>query len=187
MAPECTFILSNGKKCRCAATRHQEFCRHHGPKPANAGPRPAARRSRYTDHAKWCALGRNLRWLDPREIPFTVHHILESMIRPRPERLSDLVAGRYLRLLLLRLGQVPFPRPSLALPTHPNVPPSVRLGPVPVANPTPSIFPPGVRAAMDAFCIDTNKETGEALYDAFVKGGLITPEIIAECERAART
>ena len=41
MAPECTFIFANGLNCRCAATRNQEFCRHHAPKPAPS-PAPAA-------------------------------------------------------------------------------------------------------------------------------------------------
>jgi len=41
MVPECTFILRNGQKCRCAAIRNQEFCRHHTAQPAASGPSPA--------------------------------------------------------------------------------------------------------------------------------------------------
>ena len=168
MTPECTHVLRNGQKCRAAATRNQVFCRHHGPR--LDGPPSPRRRHLNPAHAKWRALGRNLRWLAPREIPFAIHHILDSMLLPRRDRLSDLVAGRYLRLLLLRQGSVPFPAPGIGGP-QPPAPPSPATG---------SCFSPEVRAAMDAACLNTTTETIEKLLAAFEKSGIVTAEMLAE-------
>jgi hypothetical protein len=110
MAPECTFVRRNGRKCRAAANRNQAFCRHHAPKPASDGPPPIAKRNIYTNLAKWRALGRDLRWLDPAESPLSVYEILNSLAGADPDNhLSDLIAGRYLRALLTKIGEVPFP------------------------------------------------------------------------------
>ena len=157
MAPECTFVRRNGRKCRAAANRNQAFCRHHAPKPASDGPPPIAKRNIYTNLAKWRALGRDLRWLDPAEIPFNVYEILNALTGANPgDHLSDLIAGRYLRALLTKIGEVPFPQPGLepsaAPPQAPSsqaAPPPAQLQPAtPPADSTPSL-PPSVLEAID--------------------------------------
>ncbi len=175
MIPECTFILRNGQKCRAAATRNHPCCRHHGPKVD--GP-PVQRRHINPANTRWRAIGRNLRWIHPAEIPFAVHHILASMLLPRPDRLSDLVAGRYLRLLLLRLGTMPFDL-SGAAPTPPASVPQPAACPIPDTPPIPGL-PPEVRAAMHAFCEETTDENVDKLLAAFEEHGFITPEMLAE-------
>jgi hypothetical protein len=150
MAPECTFVRRNGRKCRAAANRNQAFCRHHAPKPALDGPPPIAKRNIYTNLARWRALGCNLRWLDPAEIPFNVYEILSSLTGADPrDHISDLIAGRYLRALLTKLGEVPFPQPGFepsAAPTPAAPPPALppRAQPQPATPPTgpaPSLSP----------------------------------------------
>jgi hypothetical protein len=113
-APECKFRLPNGHKCRCVATRNQPFCRHHGPK--SAGPPPLRRRDRYSRLARWAQLSRTLPWIEPSEIPFEIWAILHSLLE---DDISDREAGRLLRALLQRHGDVPFP-----LPNEINAPPA---------------------------------------------------------------
>ncbi len=112
MIRECAFILPSGRKCRCAATRNQAVCRHHAPRPAIPGPPPTLRRELYSRHIRWTQLGRLTPWLDPAEIPNEVHSILRSLLEDGPLGISDREAGRLLRGLLRRLGQVPFPLPD---------------------------------------------------------------------------
>jgi hypothetical protein len=141
MAPECTFVRRNGRKCRAAANRNQAFCRHHAPKPAADGPPPIAKRNIYTNLARWRAFGRDLRWIDPAEIPFNVYEILNALTGANPDdHLSDIIAGRYLRALLTKIGEVPFPQPrfepSAAPPPaqpQPATPPSVSVPSLPPA------------------------------------------------------
>lgn len=104
-APECKFRLPNGHKCRCVATRHQSFCRHHGAQPA---PRPKhdARR------ANWRELTTFLPHLAPSEIPPIVRVLLESLLHDDHRGVSDRYAGRTLRALLRRHGSVPAIRPD---------------------------------------------------------------------------
>ncbi|MGB6133299.1 MAG: hypothetical protein WBG54_16085 [Acidobacteriaceae bacterium] len=117
MAPECSFILPNRKKCRCAALRHQTLCRHHAPRPANPGPPPIPKSELYSDLRRWRELGRRLQWMSLEEIPNTIWEILQCLVDRGPDAstgsISDLTAGRFLRALLNRLGDVPFPDPEL--------------------------------------------------------------------------
>jgi hypothetical protein len=108
MAAECAFILSSGKKCRCVATRNQRFCRHHG---SAAAPRPRQPR-RYSRLAHWRDLGRYVGLIPLEEIPFDAYSILQALLEDGPVGISDRVAGRLLRALLLRYGSVPFNPPG---------------------------------------------------------------------------
>jgi hypothetical protein len=111
--PECTFILPNGMKCRCAATRNQTLCRHHGP--ALAGSPPVSKSDRYSDLRRWRQLGRELPLMPADDIPFTIYGILQCLVDRGPDSagsISDLTTGRFLRALLNRLGDVPFPYPG---------------------------------------------------------------------------
>ena len=117
MIRECSFVLPGGRKCRCAATRHLAVCRHHAPKPAVAGPPPLPKRERYSNLIRWRELARNLPWMPAAEIPQTIYDILQCLVdrgRNSTGRISDLAAGRYLRALLNRLGDVPFADPDFA-------------------------------------------------------------------------
>jgi hypothetical protein len=131
MAPECRFILPTGRKCRCAATRRQDYCRHHAPKPAAPGPPPPPKRDLYSRLSHWAQVSRNVPWIDPSEIPFEIHTILRALL---DNGISDREAGRLLRGLLLRLGEVPFPIPEPA-DAQPNIPGPALPGPN--APPTP--------------------------------------------------
>lgn len=127
MVRECSFILPNGRQCGCAATRNQSVCRHHAPKPAVPGPPPPSRYDRYSDLIRWRRLSSNLQWMPVGEIPLTVYEILQCLIdrgRDSTGHISDRTAGRYLRVLLGRLGDVPFPDPDLD-PPAPSLNPSV--------------------------------------------------------------
>jgi hypothetical protein len=122
MAPECSFILPNGKKCRCAATRKQTLCRHHAPKPAVAGPPPVPKWEIYSNLSRWRRLRAEIPWMPPAEIPARIYEILHCLIDrgdASPGHISDLTAGRLIRALLNRLGDVPFPDPELAPPSTP--------------------------------------------------------------------
>ena len=116
MARECSYILPTGRNCRCPATRNQLFCRHHAPKPAIPGPPPIPKHRRYSTLARWRSLGQNLQWLDPSEISLTIYEILECLAGTSSDRISEPTAGRYLHVLLQRLGQVPFPPPEISQP-----------------------------------------------------------------------
>jgi len=132
MGRECSFILPSGRKCRCAANRHQTVCRHHAPKPAVPAPPPLPKSERYSDLIRWRRLGRSLRWIDPTEMAYTVYDILECLIDRGPSstgHISDLTAGRFLRTLLNRLGEVPFPNPDFA-PAIPASAPGPRSAPL---------------------------------------------------------
>ncbi|HEX4005286.1 MAG TPA: hypothetical protein VHX60_03865 [Acidobacteriaceae bacterium] len=132
MFRECSSILPNGRKCRCAATRNRAVCRHHGPPPV-PGPPPTPHRDRYSDLIRWRTLSRNLPWMPLDEIPHAIHQILQCLVDRGPDspgKISDLTAGRYLRVLLTRLGGVPFADPDLAL-----EPPPPRGAPAPVPAP----------------------------------------------------
>ncbi len=132
MIRECSFILPSSRKCRCAATRNLAVCRHHAPKPAVPGPRPIPKRERYSNLIRWRELGSNLQWMPVTEIPHAIFDILESLIDRGPNSsgpISDLTAGRYLRVLLNRLGDVPFTDPDFA------AQPAVAPAPAPVLDP----------------------------------------------------
>jgi hypothetical protein len=167
MAPECRFILANGRKCRGAAIRHHDFCRHHGPQSALLGPPPQS--NPFTALKKWRSLGRSMPWLHPAEIPFAVYEILDSLTGRKPnDRLSDRTAGRYLRALLSQLRLVPFPRPAFppppaALPAPPATPAAAPAG----------RLPPELRSAVHSFLAHPqfNNHSLDTLIDAFAKAG----------------
>lgn len=105
MAPECTFILSNGRKCRCAATRNQAFCRHHSPTSATA-PQLAPDRP-FSRLARWRSVGRDLPGMEADELPYEIYSILEALLEEDDLSISDRQAGRLLRSILRRIGSVP--------------------------------------------------------------------------------
>ena len=123
MAPQCCFTLPNGKKCRCAATRNQQFCRHHAPKAAAPS---IPKRERLTRVRRWGTLNRMLPSIDPAEIPFEAYSIFEALLRDGPRGISDREAGRLLRGLFRRHGSVPFPLPSEEG-APPATPPALQL------------------------------------------------------------
>ena len=159
MGRECAFILPGGRKCRCAATRNQSVCRHHAPKPAVPAPPPLPKSERYSNLIRWRRVGSSLAWMDPTEMTLTVYDILDCLIDRGPNsnsHISDLTAGRFLRVLLNRLGQVPFPNPEFASPG-----PALQHDPKPAPNlPVPDL------------------DDQAALLAAFAKQGLISPELL---------
>jgi hypothetical protein len=159
MAPECTFILLNGRNCRCPATRNQLFCHHHAPKPAVPGPPPIPKNRLYSTLARWRALGQNLQWLDSRELPLAVYEILDCLIGKGNDRISDLSAGRYLRALLHRIGEVPFPLPDVEQPA-----------PQPTAT---SALPSGLASGRKL-----GPQDFDALVRAFGDSGLVPPHMM---------
>jgi hypothetical protein len=166
MALECTFILPAGRNCRCPATRNQLFCRHHAPKLAVPGPPPIPKHRRYSTLARWRSLGQNLQWLDPSEISLTIYEILECLAGTSSDRISELTAGRYLHILLQRLGQVPFPPPEIPQPEpqSPHHPASNPAAPLP--------FP--VRGLGKKL----RPEDFDAMLLAFSENGLVPPEMM---------
>ncbi len=164
MTPECTFTLRNGQKCRGAALHHQEFCRHHASSSAYAPPR-IAKRDIFTPLAQWRAFGRDLHLLGPSEIPFSIYQILDSLTSQHPStHHSDLVAGRYLRILLSRLGHVPFARPTFDA-----------RAPQPRPVQAPAALSPNIQAALDAVHDRTDPESIDALIASLGKYGVGSP------------
>jgi hypothetical protein len=104
------------------ASRNQPFCRHHGAPRQKA--RPAVLRDRWSRLSCWRELGRSLPDIPLEEIPGEINQILVSLLTGR---ISDRVAGRFLRILLQRSGAVPAIRgfdPELAAAAPPaNTPP----------------------------------------------------------------
>jgi len=183
VTPECTHILPTGQKCRGAALHNRNLCRHHAPSSIYSPPR-IARRALFTPRAQWRAFGRQLPFLPSAEIPFVIYQLLQSLTSPDPAcRHSDLVIGRHLRLLLSRLGYVPFPVPGVEAPAprpapRPPAPPQPAAAPAsrPVPAPTfsgpqfdNSTLPPDLRSALEAIYQDTTSDTIEALMEALSK------------------
>lgn len=166
MALECTFILPTGRNCRCPATRNQLFCRHHAPKPAVPGPPPIPKHLRYSTLARWRALSQNLQWLDLSEIAPTVYEILECLAGTSSDHISELSAGRYLHVLLQRLGHVPFAPPEIqqSAPESPHQP-APKLG-------SPLPFP---AAALGK---KLRPEDFDAILLNFAEKGLVPPEMM---------
>jgi hypothetical protein len=101
MPAECAFTLPNGHKCRCMATRDHAFCRHHG---APSRQRPASLRDRWSRLACWRDVGRSLNEMPADDLPHEIVQILASLLT---NRISERTAGRFLRVLLQRCGDVP--------------------------------------------------------------------------------
>jgi hypothetical protein len=121
MSTECTHILPNGQKCRCAATRNQKFCRHHGAKTAS-GASSIPKRDRYSRIRRWSGLNRMLPSIRPADIPLESFSICLALLEDGPTGISDREAGRLLRGLFRRFGSVPFP-----LPPDPDTPPAAAV------------------------------------------------------------
>jgi hypothetical protein len=135
-ARECEFRLASGRKCRAAANRHQPFCRHHAPAPAISGPPPIPKRDRYSNLIRWRQLRSRLHSMPVDEIPSEVWNLLQCLVDRGIDstgRISDLTAGRFLRVLLTRFGDVPFPDPDLAFASEPSAAPASRPGALPAA------------------------------------------------------
>jgi hypothetical protein len=140
MAPECSFILSSGRKCRCAATRNQPVCRHHAPK-SNVPASPFPKSERDTDLIRCRRLGRELSSMDRTEALIAVWNILDGLIDRGPNGggyISDRTTGRYLRALLTGLREVPFPYPDFAPPSP--VPPRAIPSQPPIDNESAAAF-----------------------------------------------
>ena len=169
MPQECRHTLRNGQKCRGAAIRNHDFCRHHGPLPAHAGPPPISNRDRYSRLARWRSFARDLPWLPPAQIPSAVYEVLDALTQRNPvDRLSAPVAGRYLGVLLSRLGRVPFQQPDFAEPSAPPPPPLPRDMVADLSHFGCDIatVPPDLREALENLYRDTSPETVEAFTEA---------------------
>jgi hypothetical protein len=140
-ARECEFRLASGRKCRAAANRNQPFCRHHAPAP----PPPRIPKSeRYSSLARWRQLGSDIPSMPLEVIPYTVWDLLQCLVDRGPNStgtISDLTVGRFLRALVNRFGDVPFPNPELAVPENPAPSPAAPVpGPAaPLAALSPEI------------------------------------------------
>ncbi len=135
-ARECSHLLRTGHRCRCAALRNQPWCRHHAPKKAPAGPPPLRARDRYSRLSHWSDVGRTLAWIDPAEIPGEAYSILCALLEDGVGGISDRQAGRLLRGLLRRIGQVPFLPPGPpSVPTAPSQPAENQPAPIHLPNP----------------------------------------------------
>jgi rRNA maturation protein Nop10 len=175
MTPECRFILPNGQLCRGAALRHQDFCRHHGHLSAVPGPPPVSKHDRYSPLAYRRALGRSLPWIVREEIPSAIYEILHSLTEKDPaERIADRTAGHYLRLLLQRLGDVPFPNPGEAGPPLPR--PRSPL-PLPVAH-TSAVAPDlhSTLAMLPSMSQNPDPRDFRDLISAMKEKGLLAPD-----------
>lgn len=140
-APECVFLLANGQKCRCAAKRGQPFCRHHDPAASATCPTPE--HQRFSRHRRWIAVSRDLPSLDPAFLPTEILEILEALLSDGEDGISDRVAGRLLRILLRRIGHVPFAIPD-AEPANCPTPEAE-----PRAPSQPSLAPEDIARALD--------------------------------------
>jgi hypothetical protein len=145
-ARECEFRLATGRKCRAAANRNQPFCRHHAPSSAVPAEPPIPKEERYSDLRRWRRLGAQLHSMPADEIPNAVFEILQCLVDRGLDstgHISDLTAGRFLRALLNRLGDVPFPDPDLAFVSESSAAPASWPGPCSVAIPqTPGFSAP---------------------------------------------
>lgn len=101
MPTECARTLPNGQKCRCLATRGFAFCRHHG---APRQPRRPAIQLEWNRLACWRSLTREFLEDPIEELPWRMLNLLYALLE---DHVSDRYAGRSLRLLLKRVGDVP--------------------------------------------------------------------------------
>jgi hypothetical protein len=155
-ARECEFRLASGRKCRAVANRNQPFCRHHAPAPAGPRPPRIPKEERYSSLARWRYLGAQLQTIPADQIAYTVWDLLQCLVDRGPNstgHISDLTAGRFLRALLNRLGDVPFPNPELA--PVPANPPALTSAPGSAPQPLLSAsqlasFSPEMRALVEA-------------------------------------
>jgi hypothetical protein len=99
---ECTAILRNGRKCGCAASKNQAFCRHHG---AHSRPRIDA----VSRPVFWRKFGATLSRIEPPFIPDAIQFILDALLHDNENGISDRVAGRILRTLVRSLDAPPSP------------------------------------------------------------------------------
>lgn len=131
MARECAFILPGGKKCRCMANRNHKFCRHHGAPFRHHTPfgdRPWSRL------ACWRDTVRSLPTLPKQEIPGQLLQTLYSLLH---NDISDRTAGRILRVLLQRYGDLPLmptPETGLVRKDAPAPTPNLTVGGIPLPN-----------------------------------------------------
>lgn len=128
MARECAFTLPSGKKCRGMANRNHKFCRHHGA-PSQRRTLPTGDRP-WSRLACWRDLGRALPDYPKREIPGQLLNVLYALSR---NNISDRTAGRILRILLQRYGDLslmPTPETGLVPRNAPRSSPNLKVGDV---------------------------------------------------------
>lgn len=140
MARECAFILPSGKKCRCMANRNHKFCRHHGA-PSQPKAPPTADRP-WNRLACWRSTVRALPTWPKEEIPYQILQILYSLME---DSISDRTAGRILRSLLQRYGDVPL---------APSSDGGLLSGSAPAPNPTAARIPVPNLASLDEAGLD---------------------------------
>lgn len=99
--PECARTLANGHKCRCLATRGFAFCRHHG-----APPKPSIPFSEreWNRRACWRSSPRDYMEDPIEEVPWHMLNLLHALLQ---DDVSDRYAGRWLRRLIQRVGDLP--------------------------------------------------------------------------------
>ncbi len=119
MPTECTRTLANGQKCRCMATRGFAFCRHHG---APRSARPLRDPILWNRLSCWRNSPRDYLEDPVEEVPGHMLNLLYALLE---DNVSDRYAGRWLRILLKRVGDLPltvdpkFERTPAVLPPPP--------------------------------------------------------------------
>jgi len=130
MPTECAYTLPTGRKCRCMATRHHAFCRHHGAPGSN---RPRRDPNLWSRRACWRDVGRSAATMPIDEAALGTLDILRALLE---SRIADRTAGRLLRTLLVRCGEVPLTLASETGWTPPAVPPAAGSLPHPQPSAT---------------------------------------------------
>ncbi|HEV2279907.1 MAG TPA: hypothetical protein VGS02_17140, partial [Acidobacteriaceae bacterium] len=128
---ECAFILPGGKKCRCMANRNHKFCRHHG---APFRHRTAPGDRPWSRLACWRDLVRSLPAYPKQEIPGQLLQVLYSL---KEGHIADRTAGRILRTLLQRYGDLPLmptPETGLVRRDAPPLPPKITIAGIPLPD-----------------------------------------------------
>lgn len=111
MPAECAFVLPNGRKCRCMATRNHAYCRHHGA-PRAAG-KPRRDPGLWSRLACWRSFSHDAAATPKEETVLQAINVLEAL---RENNISDRTAGRLLRTFLQRWDALPLmPTPETGL------------------------------------------------------------------------
>lgn len=131
MPTECVFTLPTGLKCRCMATRGHAFCRHHG---APARPRRSRADDRWNRLSCWRSFTSEIHTMVPEEIPGAILNLLQALL---DNVVSDRFAGRSLRLLLQRCGELPLAVAPEFQPTSAPLPPALQIPPRPAHRQSP--------------------------------------------------
>lgn len=108
MVNECTYLLPNGKKCRCVATRGHAFCRHHGTHPV-----PARKARTESRKERWRMMSLQIHELPFEQLSPAIDRVMTALCCDGYHGISDRTAGALLRAILYRFEQLaPKPQPA---------------------------------------------------------------------------